>query len=183
MSRRRWTRARASAPSPAQAHYLLHVMRAKAGDRVSLFNGRDGEWVAALADVTKRGCMLVCESRMAGQDETPDLWLVFAPVKKTPADYVTQKATELGVRVLLAGADAADRRAPHQPRAHARQRHRSGRAIGAPDRAGGARAAWTLKLLDDVAARAAHPVLRRGRRGPAHCRSAGRRSAAARGPS
>jgi 16S rRNA (uracil1498-N3)-methyltransferase len=88
------------APSPAQAHYLLHVMRAKAGDRVRLFNGRDGEWGAALADVTKRGCALVCESRIVGQAETPDVWLVFAPVKKTPADYVTQKATELGVRVL-----------------------------------------------------------------------------------
>jgi 16S rRNA (uracil1498-N3)-methyltransferase len=28
------------------------------------------------------------------------LWLVFAPVKKTPADYLVQKAAELGVSVL-----------------------------------------------------------------------------------
>src|SRR6187551_120672 len=34
--------------SEGQAHYLLHVMRAKAGDRVSLFNGRDGEWLAQI---------------------------------------------------------------------------------------------------------------------------------------
>lgn len=87
-------------PDAAQAHYLLHVMRAKAGDRVSLFNGRDGEWVAALAEATKRGCVLKCEALLAAQDAVPDVWLVFAPVKKTPADYVTQKATELGVRVL-----------------------------------------------------------------------------------
>ena len=87
-------------PAPEQAHYLLHVMRAKAGDRLCLFNGRDGEWAARLADVTKRGCVLLCEKKLAGQTEVPDLWLVFAPVKKTPADYVTQKATELGVRAL-----------------------------------------------------------------------------------
>ncbi len=87
-------------PAPEQAHYLLHVMRAKAGDRLCLFNGRDGEWAARLADVTKRGCVLFCEKKLAGQTEVPDLWLVFAPVKKTPADYVTQKATELGVRAL-----------------------------------------------------------------------------------
>ena len=31
----------------------------------------------------------------------PDLWLVFAPIKKTPADYLAQKATELGVRALV----------------------------------------------------------------------------------
>jgi 16S rRNA (uracil1498-N3)-methyltransferase len=88
------------APDPGQAHYLLNVMRAKAGDRVSLFNGRDGEWTAVVSDVSKRACTLVCDARIAGQDETPDVWLVFAPVKRTPADYVTQKATELGVRVL-----------------------------------------------------------------------------------
>jgi len=87
-------------PSPAQAHYLLHVMRARAGDRVSLFNGCDGEWRASIAEVTRRGCVLVCERQTREQVQDDDLWLVFAPIKKTPADYVTQKATELGVSVL-----------------------------------------------------------------------------------
>jgi 16S rRNA (uracil1498-N3)-methyltransferase len=88
------------APDAGQTHYLLNVMRAKAGDRVSLFNGRDGEWVASLADVAKKRCMLVCEGQVVPQDAVPDVWLVFAPVKKTPADYLTQKATELGAAVL-----------------------------------------------------------------------------------
>ena len=87
-------------PTQEQAHYLLHVMRAKAGEHVSLFNGRDGEWRARIADVTKRSCTLVCESQSAPQIASPDLWLVFAPVKKTPSDYLTQKATELGASVL-----------------------------------------------------------------------------------
>jgi 16S rRNA (uracil1498-N3)-methyltransferase len=87
-------------PDDGQAHYLLHVMRAKAGDRVSLFNGRDGEWLARIAEMAKRSCTLECEHCTAPQTEVPDLWLVFAPIKKTPADYLTQKATELGVRAL-----------------------------------------------------------------------------------
>ncbi len=87
-------------PDPSQVHYLLHVMRAKAGDRVGLFNGRGGEWIAAVADVTRRACVLVCERQTTAQSGTPDVWLVFAPIKKTPADYVMQKATELGVRAL-----------------------------------------------------------------------------------
>jgi len=87
-------------PSDSQAHYLLHVMRAKAGDRVSLFNGRDGEWLARIADVSKRSCVLECEKQTRTQDTAPDIWLCFAPIKKTPADYVVQKATELGVSVL-----------------------------------------------------------------------------------
>jgi 16S rRNA (uracil1498-N3)-methyltransferase len=87
-------------PDEAQAHYLLHVMRAKAGDTVRLFNGRDGEWLAQVADVSKRSCALVCRQGLAPQSHVPDIWLVFAPIKKTPADYVVQKATELGVRRL-----------------------------------------------------------------------------------
>jgi 16S rRNA (uracil1498-N3)-methyltransferase len=87
-------------PDEGQAHYLLHVMRAKAGDRVSLFNGRDGEWLARIAEVSKRSCGLECEKQTCPQDGTPDVWLCFAPIKKTPADYVVQKATELGVRAL-----------------------------------------------------------------------------------
>jgi len=84
----------------SQAHYLLRVMRAKTGDRLRLFNGQDGEWRARIEQVTKRACRLECEIQTAPQREVPDLWLVFAPVKKTPADYLAQKATELGVRVL-----------------------------------------------------------------------------------
>jgi 16S rRNA (uracil1498-N3)-methyltransferase len=87
-------------PDEAQAHYLLHVMRAREGMRVLLFNGADGEWRARLAAVTRRTCTLVCEVQTEPQADVPDLWLVFAPIKKTPADYVAQKATELGVRAL-----------------------------------------------------------------------------------
>ena len=87
-------------PDEQQTHYLLHVMRAKAGDRVNLFNGSDGEWVARLTGVSKRSCSLECERRLRPQSGDPDLWLCFAPIKKTPADYVVQKATELGVAVL-----------------------------------------------------------------------------------
>ena len=84
----------------SQAHYLLHVMRAKAGARVSLFNGRDGEWLAEIAAAGKRGVTLTGLKQTQVQADVPDVWLVFAPVKKTPADYLAQKATELGAAKL-----------------------------------------------------------------------------------
>ncbi|MES2292237.1 MAG: 16S rRNA (uracil(1498)-N(3))-methyltransferase [Pseudomonadota bacterium] len=83
-----------------QAHYLLHVLRAKTGDRVLVFNGRDGEWQAQIAAAGKRGASLEMRTQTLPQAGCPDLWLVFAPVKKTPSDYLTQKATELGVAKL-----------------------------------------------------------------------------------
>jgi 16S rRNA (uracil1498-N3)-methyltransferase len=84
-----------------QSHYLLHVLRAKAGNRVLVFNGRDGEWLAEITQTGKRGVTATCLKQTEPQAEVPDIWLAFAPVKKTPSDYLVQKATELGVSVLL----------------------------------------------------------------------------------
>ncbi len=86
--------------SEGQAHYLLHVMRARTGSRVSLFNGTGGEWLASILESGRRECVLECERQTRQQQGTPDLWLCFAPIKKTPADYLAQKATELGVSAL-----------------------------------------------------------------------------------
>jgi len=84
----------------AQSHYLLHVMRTRVGNQILLFNGKDGEWLASIGSIAKRYCILSCELRTRPQRGEPDIWLCFAPIKKTPADYLTQKATELGVSVL-----------------------------------------------------------------------------------
>lgn len=83
------------------SHYLLHVMRAKPGNRVLLFNGREGEWLAEIGQASKRGVTATCLSQTRPQAGEPDIWLAFAPIKKTPADYLVQKATELGVSRLL----------------------------------------------------------------------------------
>jgi 16S rRNA (uracil1498-N3)-methyltransferase len=83
-----------------QTHYLLHVLRASAGNFVSLFNGRDGEWLGEITALAKRGVGVTCRKQTRAQAGVPDVWLAFAPVKKTPSDYLVQKATELGVSVL-----------------------------------------------------------------------------------
>ena len=79
----------------------MHVLRARAGNRVLLFNGRDGEWLAQIGQVNKRGVVAACLEQIRPQASTPDIWLAFAPIKKTPADYLVQKAVELGVSCLL----------------------------------------------------------------------------------
>lgn len=76
-------------------------MRLGEGDEVALFNGTDGEWCAALVKVTKRDCLLECLAPTAAQDTPPDLWLVFAPIKKARTDFIVEKATELGVARIL----------------------------------------------------------------------------------
>lgn len=83
-----------------QSHYLIHVLRARTGHRVLLFNGRDGEWQARIDQLGKRSVAVVCLRQVQAQAKSPDIWLVFAPVKKTPSDYLVQKAVELGVAAL-----------------------------------------------------------------------------------
>ena len=83
--------------SREQAHYLFGVMRLSEGDAVALFNGRDGEWAARVADAGKRGGTLRCDTRMRPQGAPPDLWLLFAPIKKARTDFIVEKAVEMGV--------------------------------------------------------------------------------------
>ncbi|MCA0211131.1 MAG: 16S rRNA (uracil(1498)-N(3))-methyltransferase [Proteobacteria bacterium] len=84
----------------AAAHYLLGVMRMKAGDPVLLFDNRSGEWLAIIADTAKRSLTLRIERQMRAIEKVPDLWLCFAPVKKARLDWIIEKATELGVARL-----------------------------------------------------------------------------------
>ena len=84
----------------AAAHYLLGVMRMKAGDPVLLFDNRSGEWLAIIADTAKRSLTLRIERQMREIEKVPDLWLCFAPVKKARLDWIIEKATELGVARL-----------------------------------------------------------------------------------
>lgn len=92
----------AVALTPAQAHYLATVMRRSAGDGLLLFNGCDGEWRAEISELTRgRQGTAVAREQTRGQAAEPDLWLLFAPVKRTPLDRIARGATELGVSALM----------------------------------------------------------------------------------
>jgi 16S rRNA (uracil1498-N3)-methyltransferase len=83
-----------------QVHYLRTVLRAEIGAELALFNGRDGEWRGRIETVAKAACMVRLGERMRPQAPEPDLWLLFAPVKRTRIDFIVEKATELGVSAL-----------------------------------------------------------------------------------
>ncbi len=89
------------AASPAQAHYLTTVMRRTAGDTVALFNGQDGEWSGHIAGAARNKAALIADTRIRPQHPEPDLWLLFALLKRDTTDLVVQKATELGVSAIL----------------------------------------------------------------------------------
>ena len=91
-----WAGSAVTLASP-QAHYLKDVLRLKAGDRVLVFNGRDGEWEARLDVPGKRSVALQLEARTRPQTTGCDLHYLFAPLKHARLDYMVQKAVEMGV--------------------------------------------------------------------------------------
>lgn len=84
-----------------QAHYLFGVMRLGPGARLALFNGHAGEWTAEVAEAGKRGGRLAVLDQSAPQLDPPDLWLVFAPIKKARTDFIVEKAAEMGAARIL----------------------------------------------------------------------------------
>jgi 16S rRNA (uracil1498-N3)-methyltransferase len=90
----------AIAASPAQAHHLGTVMRRGVGDEVRVFNGRDGEFSATIETLRRDRLTIRLGQRVREQADEPDLWLLFAPLKRDATDLVAEKATELGASVL-----------------------------------------------------------------------------------
>jgi 16S rRNA (uracil1498-N3)-methyltransferase len=85
----------------ARANYLFAVMRLGVGAFVHLFNGRDGEWRAQVAEAGKRRGIAVCAEQTAPQGMPTDVWLLFSPVKKERTSFIVEKAVELGAARLL----------------------------------------------------------------------------------
>jgi 16S rRNA (uracil1498-N3)-methyltransferase len=83
-----------------QAHYLFGVMRLGVGDSVLLFDGATGEWLAEVRSAGKRGGELICLDQTKPLLMPPDLWLMFAPIKKARTDFIVEKAAEMGAREI-----------------------------------------------------------------------------------
>jgi 16S rRNA (uracil1498-N3)-methyltransferase len=85
---------------PSQGNHLANVLRLKSGDSVLVFNGRDGEWRAALAPVGKGRLALAVGLRVRPQERPGDLHYLFAPLKHARLDFMVQKAVEMGASRL-----------------------------------------------------------------------------------
>jgi len=85
----------------AQANYLGNVLRLKEGAELLVFDGRSGEWLARIADAGKKRMTLAVGRKTREAESVPDVWLAFAPVKRSQTDWLVEKATELGVARLI----------------------------------------------------------------------------------
>ena len=84
-----------------QSHYLVNVLRLRVGDEFFVFDGNSGEYKAEITDLNKRAVTALLTEKVCEMQKSPDIWLLFAPLKKDKTDIVVQKATELGVRKII----------------------------------------------------------------------------------
>jgi 16S rRNA (uracil1498-N3)-methyltransferase len=84
-----------------QAHYLFGVMRLAEGVVLSLINGRDGEWDAQVVQAGKKAGLLLCQAQTKPLQMPPDLWLMFAPIRKERTAFIVEKAVEMGAARIM----------------------------------------------------------------------------------
>jgi 16S rRNA (uracil1498-N3)-methyltransferase len=87
--------------SAGQTHHLRTVLRLGPGAPVAAFNATDGEWLCRIGDTGGRRTALLVERPLRPAATEPDLWLLFAPIKRVRLDWLVERATELGASALL----------------------------------------------------------------------------------
>lgn len=84
-----------------QVHHLKNVLRLKSEESVRLFNGKDGEWLGFIEELSKKTNTFRIETCIRQQPvPTHPISLYFAPIKKHRQDWLIEKAVELGVTDL-----------------------------------------------------------------------------------
>ena len=83
-----------------QTHYLKNVIRATQNTPIQCFDNQTGEFSATVISLEKKQGQVQITHQLKKYTPCPDIWLLFAPLKKDKTDFVIEKATELGCRKI-----------------------------------------------------------------------------------
>ncbi|MCM1322627.1 MAG: 16S rRNA (uracil(1498)-N(3))-methyltransferase [Acetobacter sp.] len=84
-----------------QTHYLKNVVKYTVGETLNCFDNKNGEFLCEISEITKKNITLKTITKIKELANCPDIWLLFAPLKKDKTDFVIEKATELGCRKII----------------------------------------------------------------------------------
>ena len=119
------------------AHHAVHVLRVRAGDAVTLFNGRGGEYPSRIASIERLKVLVDVLSHDPVERESPlSVKLVQGVSAGERMDFTIRKAVELGVAEIQPVLAAASVARPKGERAAARQGHWQRIAISACEQCG-----------------------------------------------
>src|SRR3954471_17086210 len=131
------------------AHHAVHVLRIRAGDEITLFNGRGGEFAARVASIERLKVLVDVLQHRAVERESPlRMVLVQGVSAGERMDFTVRKAVELGVaeiRPVLAATSVAR---PKGERAAARHAHWQKIAVAACEQCGRNRVPVVHPMVD-----------------------------------
>lgn len=85
-----------------KAHYIATVLRCRAGDSLTIFNGRGVSYETVIVSITKKEVVSEVVSITKSETEPPlDLALIQGLLKGDKMDLVIQKTTELGISRII----------------------------------------------------------------------------------
>ncbi len=84
-----------------QTHYLKNVVKYSVEDKIICFDNKNGEFLCIIKELNKKNTLIEVLEQTKPFTICPDIWLLFAPLKKDNTDFVIEKATELGVRKII----------------------------------------------------------------------------------
>ena len=79
-------------------HYLYSVMRKKKGDRIILFDNKNGDFLSVINQLSRSRAIVEPIEKTANYQVPEDIWVAFTPVKKMRNDFIIEKCTEIGIR-------------------------------------------------------------------------------------
>lgn len=84
-----------------QTHYLKNVVKYAINDTLNCFDNKNGEFSCQIIEYNKKTTTIRVLKKIKEYTPCPDIWLLFAPLKKDKTDFVIEKATELGCRKII----------------------------------------------------------------------------------
>ncbi len=119
------------------AHHAANVLRVRAGEEVTLFNGRGGEFAARVTSLQKKKVLIDIESHKPVERESPlHVVLVQGVSSGERMEFTIRKAVELGVAEIRPVLTASSVSRPKGERAASRQAHWQRIAISACEQCG-----------------------------------------------
>jgi 16S rRNA (uracil1498-N3)-methyltransferase len=83
--------------------HVARVLRARAGESLTLFDGRGGEYHARIVAIERRGVRVLIDAHRDIERESPlVVSLLQGLARGERMDFIVQKATELGVSAIVA---------------------------------------------------------------------------------